>query len=271
MGIPIDTVGSYPRGSLAEIWNWPLQAEGREGGGRHSRWQVAGVMSQGTYIRGFMGWTQVEYIPATALQNLKVYTVVLMGFSHRYPTMVVSTPHSYLQAVSLKMAPTVGIDGKNYIPRTEGRWGASSCQGLGRWSTCGHVLSMTSSNKYPEKHLHTDEERKVMAGGVCTYNKLKCKWGRCNICPEDSLWYIQYFLEGPDRMGFLCSSIRGWCGNAAGVPGGACWGISYFPQSFPISSETQRWGSCTHSGYESWGKKLRFPVLWTSLWYCWGT
>lgn len=89
--------------------------------------------------------------------------------------MVVFTPHCCLQAVSLKMAPSVGTEGKMYIPRTDGRREASICQGLAHSSTCGHVFLMTSSNKYVEKHLHTGEERKVKAGGICTYNKYK--WG----------------------------------------------------------------------------------------------
>ena len=44
------------------------------------------------------------------------------------------------------MAPTVGMVGRVYIPRTRRGWGASDCPGLAQGSIGGHVLLMTSSS-----------------------------------------------------------------------------------------------------------------------------
>ena len=74
--------------------------------------------------------------------SMTLLCVVVQGVT---PIQLVSTTHYSFKTVSLKMAPSVGMVCRTYIPRSRRSWEASDCLSVAHRSTSGHILLMTSS------------------------------------------------------------------------------------------------------------------------------
>ena len=82
----------------------------------------------------------VYYIHTTPWSS-SMYVVQVMP-----PIQLVSITYHCLKAVSLKMAPIVGVVCRTYISGTRRGWGASDWLNLALRSISGHILLMASSN-----------------------------------------------------------------------------------------------------------------------------
>ena len=124
-------------------------------------WQVAGLISKGIYIKGFLSWAspQKKQISAPASQNIKCLYRVLMG-SVTYSVQTISTPYS-LKAASLKKLQ-YWKSRHDAHSKDRGEIRASNCLGPVYGSTNGHILSITSSNTASETILQKRRWEKVL-------------------------------------------------------------------------------------------------------------
>lgn len=157
--ILVHKLNSFP----GEIWNDPHTRKTRRDRRKRwttSGWQVAGLVTKATYLRGLsQAAARLSRSPHQSTRTLKVYIEALIGFGHIYhPDDLNTTLLS--QGYILETAPSVGMMGRTYIPRTEEvwGWGTFDCLGPALRSTCSHILSTTSSNSGPLKLIERVEE-----------------------------------------------------------------------------------------------------------------
>ena len=128
--------------------NWLPYKEGRErlrkevalqtGGGRFNK-------QRSLHTRLVLDSSKTTRSPHSPARILKVHIEALAVFSHVCcPDALNNTLLS--QVCVLGTAPTVGTEGRVYIPRMERGWGASNCPGPALRPISNHILSVTSSN-----------------------------------------------------------------------------------------------------------------------------